>query len=329
MKYIFPILSPFLIAGLAAAVADRPAQSLAERMKIPKRVVRLICSIFIVVVLAIILGLFLWKITSSAWGFISHIHEGDSTYNLLMTLFSADNSLLGELLTEDLSAKLSEAVSSMLTGVLTAIASGVTTLVGAIPRAFFFLLVTLISLIYFALDYDRIEGFVSSLIPRNSYERLVDVKGRVIDSLGKYLRSYSLIMLITYSVMLIGLFLLRVEKAAGVALFIASLDILPIIGVGTVLVPWSAISFATGDKFFGVGLILLFLTNAVVRQLFEPKIVGKSLNLHPIATLILLYVGYGLFGLWGMLFLPLIAVCFSGMLGNNSTAKIGEGLVGE
>ena len=329
MKYIFPILSPFLIAGLAATVSDRPAQILAERMKIPKRIVRLICSIFIVVVLGIFVGLLLWKITSSAWNFISHIHEGDSTYNLIMTLLSAENSLLGGLVPEELSEKISEAVGSMLTGALGAIASAMTSFVSAIPHAFFFLIVTLISLIYFALDYDRIEGLISSLVPHTSYKRLVDLKERVIDALGKYLRSYSLIMLITYSIMLIGLFLMRVESAAGVALLIASLDILPIIGVGMILVPWSAISFATGDKFLGVGLILLFLTNAVIRQLMEPKIVGKNLNLHPIATLMLLYVGYGLFGLWGMLILPLIAVCFSGTLGNDSTTKVGEGLVGE
>ena len=128
--------------------------------------------------------------------------------------------------------------------------------------------------------------------------------------------------MITYATLLVGLLLLGVEHAAVVAFFIALLDILPIIGVGTVLIPWSIYELAIGDSALGIGLILLFLANAVIRQISEPKIVGKSLDLHPIITLITLYVGYALFGLWGMLLLPVAAVCISTALKGDNAAKV-------
>ena len=107
------------------------------------------------------------------------------------------------------------------------------------------------------------------------------------------------------------------------ALLVAMLDLLPIIGVGTVLIPWSVMEIAAGDRFMGIGLIILFVVNSVVRQLVEPKIVGKSLDLHPIIALMLIYVGYSLFGATGLLLLPFAAVIVSVSLNKNKTTEIG------
>ena len=149
-----------------------------------------------------------------------------------------------------------------------------------------------------------------------------DIRHGLISVMGKYIRSYGLILLITYCIIFIGLSLLRVEHSPIIALLIAFLDILPVIGVGTVLVPGSVISLALGNKFLGIGLILLFVVNAVLRQLIEPKIVGKSLNLHPLVSLAAIYLGYAIFGFMGLFILPLVAVAVSAVLKDNSTAKI-------
>ena len=72
-----------------------------------------------------------------------------------------------------------------------------------------------------------------------------------------------------------------------------------------------------------VGLLILFVVNAIIRQLAEPKIVGKNLDMHPIATLILLYVGYSLFGLVGLVILPVFALSVSVVLKGDNTTEIG------
>ena len=228
----------------------------------------------------------------------------------------------GELLPPELATRISDAFGSLISSGMSFIAEWVTALAGGVPRLFLFLLVTLISLVYFSLDYDKISAFVKSYLPKNLSELLSRLRSSIVLVLKKYVLSYSLILMITYATLLVGLLLLGVEHAAVVAFFIALLDVLPIIGVGTVLIPWSIYELAIGDSALGIGLILLFLANAVIRQISEPKIVGKSLDLHPIITLITLYVGYALFGLWGMLLLPVAAVCISTALKGDNAAKV-------
>ena len=107
--------------------------------------------------------------------------------------------------------------------------------------------------------------------------------------------------------MLTGLFILGIKAPFLSALIIAFLDILPVIGVGTVLIPWSIVAFAGGEGVLGTGLIALFLINTVIRELAEPKILGKNLGIHPIVSLILIYAGYALFGFTGLIITPIIA----------------------
>ena len=136
-------------------------------------------------------------------------------------------------------------------------------------------------------------------------------------------------MLITFAITLFGLLILGVNGAFVIALLIALLDILPIIGVGTVLIPWSIIGFAIGNHKLGIGLLALFAVNSVVRELLEPRIVGKSLNIHPLLMLALIYVGYALFGLQGLLMIPVIAVLIGFFIKKNDTTEIEKPTVGE
>jgi sporulation integral membrane protein YtvI len=227
------------------------------------------------------------------------------------------------MISDDISTKLSSAVGNMITSALSSLAEGIASLVTALPQGFLFLLVTLISLVYFSLDYDRISDFIKSILPQKFVSAIEGIKSKSIRMLGKYLRSYSLIIFVTYMILLIGLLILRIKNALFVALFVSVLDILPIIGVGTLLIPWGILEIAIGNKFVGIGLIILFLVNAIVRQFLEPKIIGKSLNIHPIATLIMIYIGYSLFGIMGLIILPAIAIVLSIVLGGNKTAEIG------
>ena len=89
------------------------------------------------------------------------------------------------------------------------------------------------------------------------------------------------------------------------------------------LVPWSVFEFARGNAFMGVGLIVLFVVNEVIRQFSEPKIVGKNLNIHPLLTLVLLYFGYSLFGISGLILIPAI-IAVLGLVKKDKTTDVGE-----
>lgn len=322
VDYLLPVLSPFLIAWLIAALTVSPAHNLSVRIKAPERVIRLIISVVATLIFFFLVALLIWQVSTALWRFLADIGEGNRLYDMLSALFSSDMPIFGELFPPELAAKISSAVGELISDCLSLVAGWITSFASALPQFFFFILVTLISLVYFALDYDKIAGFVTSLLPDRATAAIRKIRDSFISVIKKYICSYSLIMLITYSVILIGLWLLRVDHAPVVALFIALLDILPIIGVGTVLVPWSIFELAGGNRFLGIGLLLLFVLNAVIRQLSEPRIVGKSLDLHPIITLMMIYIGYALFGFWGMLILPVAAVSIGAFLKQDDSAEV-------
>ena len=161
------------------------------------------------------------------------------------------------------------------------------------------------------IDLDRINSAVKRILPEKAVRTLLGIKKSTFSVGVKYLRSYLIIMAITFAVMLSGLLILRVENAFLLSVIIAALDLLPIIGVGTVLVPWSVAELILGNTGMGVALILLLVFHELVRQFAEPKIIGKSIGVHPIVSLILLYAGYCVFGFLGILLVPIIAVALN------------------
>ena len=320
--YILPVISPFLVAGLVAVLTVSPARRLAERIKAPPKVIRLVMSVIVTLIFFSVIAFLVWRISTSVWHFLVDFGEENGLYDMLSALLSKEVPIFGELFPPELATRINDAVGELISSSLTGLGEGITSIVAGVPRLLFFLLVTLISLVYFSLDYDRIVAFACSVLPEKVISMLRKAKISLITVMKKYVLSYLLILLITYFTILTGLWLLRVEHAAVVALLIALLDLLPVIGVGTVLIPWGILALATGNNFLGIGLILLFVVNTVVRQFTEPRIVGKSLNLHPLITLMAIYIGYALFGFIGVLILPVIAVSISATLNGNNTTEI-------
>ena len=102
------------------------------------------------------------------------------------------------------------------------------------------------------------------------------------------------------------------------------LDLLPVIGVGSVLIPWGVWSFFAKKTPFGIGLLVLFVIHTVLRQIIEPKIVGKNLGTHPLLTLVFIYVGYSLLGIIGLLLVPVMTVLVNIAFGKDNSAKVAE-----
>ena len=322
IKYLLPIFSPFIIAWIVAAITRGPAERISQRMRVPERVLRLMMSLLLITVIFGGISLIIWRLTGAAWRFLSDFGEGNRLYGLLVSLSSLELNVFGDAIPIELQERIGSAISQMLSTALSTLAAGVTSWVGAVPRLIFFILVTVISLVYMSIDLDRISSFLTSLLPEKLRMRIASIRDGAFSAVKKYLRSYILLIGITFVIIFIGFITLGVDNAPLVALIVSLLDILPVIGVGTVLVPWSIFELSTGNHFLGIGLLVLFVINAVVRQFSEPKIVGKSLNLHPIATLIMLYAGYAAFGFTGLLFVPLISVIIGVIIRKDDSTEI-------
>ncbi len=112
-------------------------------------------------------------------------------------------------------------------------------------------------------------------------------------------------MLITFVELSIGLLILRVNNAIPVALGVAVFDILPVLGTGGIVIPWSLVSFLTGNTFLGVGLLILYAVITIIRNFIEPQVIGDQLGLNPIVSIISMYLGFVWLGVGGMILMPI------------------------
>ena len=323
IKYLFFIALPFLLSWTVAFSLRTPSKRIAEATHIPYKVISLTLTLLIIFGGVALLVSALIYAATQAWEFLSGLIENNELYGILEKIMNPIKGILGDREgAAELEAKIGDAIretaSSLLSGLLTA----VTSFAKSVPKAVIFLLVTVASSIYFSLDLERINAFVKRLFPTGAVRQICTFKDKFLSVLVKYLRAYLIIMLFTFIEMLFGFLVLGVKYAVLFAFVVAVLDALPLIGVGTVLVPFSIYQMLFGKLSLGVGILILFIFHTFIRQLIEPKIVGKNLGIHPIVSLALLYAGYFLFGFFGLLFVPLFAVVINTLINKDDSPKV-------
>jgi len=205
--------------------------------------------------------------------------------------------------------------------------SGVLSIAGKIPLMALAVVITIISSFFMASGYDRTARFLKRQLSPERRRALSAAKKIMFSSMGKLLRSYTILIGVSFTELVLGLLLLQFigvyngRYLLWIALVTALIDILPVLGVGTVLIPWYLFSFIMGNIGLGVGLLVLWLVMIVVRQILEPKLVAANLGLPPIVTLMGMYVGLQLFGFVGMFLLPLLLIMVK-MLNDQGVVKI-------
>jgi sporulation integral membrane protein YtvI len=190
---------------------------------------------------------------------------------------------------------------SLLSGLAVNLVSGVAT---GIPSLILSLLAMIFSTIFLVVDYERIVAFTSENVPLSVKNILVKIRVYLTDTLFVVIRSYVLIMLLTFTELSILFTVFGIEYPVVKAALIAVLDIMPVLGTGGIMIPWAVISLVLGYTRLGIELFIIYGIVTVVRNYVEPKIVGTQLGLHPIITLVSMFIGLRIFGFWGLFGLP-------------------------
>ena len=176
----------------------------------------------------------------------------------------------------------------------------------ALPSAVVAFFVSLTAVFYFTLDRGDFLRSLREIIPERMCGRRVVWKDRITDALRKYFKTYLVMMLFVFAQLYLGFTVIGIKYSLILALVVAFIDLLPVLGVGTVLIPWGLIGLISGDVRTGVGLLILFGIMSVIRQFSEPHIIGTALGIHPLLALIAVYCGMELFGLCGLIFAPVV-----------------------
>ena len=204
-------------------------------------------------------------------------------------------------------------------GFLSALVSGVVT---GVPRLFLGLVTTVIAAYMTSAALPQVKAWLRSRLPKPWLERLRRTRTRVRSAFGGWCRAQIKLILLVFAVLTLGLWLLGVEFPLLFGGLIALLDALPVLGTGTVLIPWALLSFLREQSGLGFGLLALYAVCSLSRSVLEPHLVGKQFGLPPLATLMAFYIGYRLFGVAGMVLLPLAVLLVKPFFHENETMKI-------
>ena len=175
----------------------------------------------------------------------------------------------------------------------------------SLPGLFIKIVLLVISTYFITLDYEKLTGFVLRQLRGKGKDIILQVKNYVIGTLFVCIRSYALIMFITFVELSIGLSIIGIRYAVLVSALISIFDILPVLGTGGIMIPWVLVSLLQGKIGTALGLLIVYVAITVIRNIIEPKIVGGQLGLHPVVTLASMFAGVQLFGVVGLFGFPI------------------------
>jgi sporulation integral membrane protein YtvI len=170
-----------------------------------------------------------------------------------------------------------------------------------IPGALVYTVVTIMSSYFFIADREKVLDFLRKYMPGSIQRYMRMASSNTKRLVGGYFLAQFRIMFVVAVLLVVGFWILHIKYSVLLAILIAFLDFLPVFGTGTVLIPWALLKFFNGEYYLAIGLGVLYVVTQVTRQLIQPKIVGDSMGLNPMATLFLLYVGFRVGGLGGMI----------------------------
>ncbi|WP_010272115.1 sporulation integral membrane protein YtvI [Paenibacillus senegalensis] len=313
---LFTVGSPFLFALLIAVFLEPLIIQTAKWFKLSRSLVSpLICSLFLFSLMAITYGLGA-KIVMEAIQLSRRapvlLLEASTIFNqavnqvtsALDKLYPGFSSRIGAALGTFLST-LSDWMATF-SGFLFSLARG-------IPEMLLSVIVFLISFYMISLKLPAIYQSFLSLFEEESRRKVVSVLETLRKAVFGFFSAQLVLSMITFNLVLAGLFFMGVDYALATAFFIVLVDVLPILGAGAVLLPWAVYNYLTGDYYLMTGLALLLLAVTLIRRILEPKVVGDAIGVGALPVMISLFVGYKLIGPVGLFLGPVLVIIYQAL----------------
>lgn len=326
-----PLLLPFLLAWLMSAAAEPAVAALGRRTRLPRAVRSGICMTGLLLLLGAVAWFFLRILWQELRLFVLRLPtllQGlqEPMARLRLWLEELANRMPPELAgvlrsrIEDLFTG-SSVVMSTLTPKLTGLISA---LLSKLPRLLVGLVTTIVASYMLSASLPEVKSWLRGHLNGPWLTRLRRIRGHIRFALGGWVRAQLKLMGVIFLLLSLGLWLLGEDFALLFAGIIAILDALPVLGTGTVLIPWALVVFLQGRSAKGFGLLLLYVVCSFTRSALEPRLVGRQLGLHPLLTLMAFYVGFRLFGVLGMVLLPVLAILAKQLLSGRELSTAGN-----
>ncbi len=337
MKYAFGLVAPFILAFAIAIVLQKPLRFISQKTKIKKNILGAVAVLLIISVIVSLVVLVGYRLFVEFKGFGEYIMSKMS--DLPSLIRNAEEWILAKLTV--LPDSLEKTVADSVVGIadrlllvseeevsnipqanesgfdfslLATPLGGLLSTAKQIPAIFAAVFMGIIACFFITCDYDKFRILISESISREHEVAIVKTRRLLGDILGKMLKSYATLMFVTFCEVSIGLNILKLigfydgGYILVISIITAIVDILPVLGTGTVLVPWAIYNFVTGNIGLGIGLLVIYAMVTVIRQILEPRLVAMNVGMHPVITLFGMYLGVQLFGFLGIFILPITFV---------------------
>lgn len=299
---------PFVMAGIISMIASPLVRFFEEKIKLKRKVGSAFVIIVVIALVVLVLYLVGAKLIEEGMGLLGALPEmWDSMKEDLASVGESLNGIYARLPeeTQITITNLGDQVGEFMAGLFERIGTPTITAAGnfakQLPSVLIGIIMCLLASYFFVADRYQIGSWIRKYTPASIMDRYDMIRRSILKSVGGYFKAQLKIEVWMYLLLVIGLSVLRVNYALLIAVGIAFLDLLPFFGTGTVLVPWAIIKIFSGDYKMAIGLLIIWGGGQLARQIIQPKIVGDSIGVAPIPTLFLLYIGYKLGGVVGMI----------------------------
>jgi sporulation integral membrane protein YtvI len=313
-RYVLVYFVPFIIGYVISLIIGKPVDFLNKNL----RIWRTICVLSMILFVAAL-------ITLGGYLLISRlIREMESLISHLPTYVSSIQNFLDgaqyhfERFTLSLPEGFAPALDEIVNRLAASAAANLTSLVtrvtlntaAFIPGFVITVVFSIISAYFFTKDKERIAAALSKNLPDWFLENFRKFKRRLSKGVGGYIKAQLVLMAVVIAITTLGLAVIGNPYAIFIGIAIGFIDILPILGAGSILVPWAVVAFVMGNVSLGVSLLVIYGVCVLIRQSLESKIVGEHIGVHPLLTLMSIFIGLQIFGALGIILGPFVAIAF-------------------
>ena len=299
---------PFVIGWLISCIANPLVAFLERKLKIRRKagtVVVIVCAIAAVIGIGYGLGVVFWRQVS---GFIEEVpsmweavkHDFDNLGVLINQYIGVRAPKFADAL-NSLGNTIGEMITDLPKSLNFSTFEGMGSMVGNIASVIISIIMCMLSAYFFIADREWLTAFVGRVLPENITHKYDVFSSSLKQAVGGYFKAQFRIEIWMYVLLLVGLTVLKVRYSMLIALLMAFLDFLPFFGTGIVLVPWAVVTVIGGNYLRAIGFLVIWGAGQLFRQLIQSKIMGESIGMEPIPTLFLLFIGYRIAGVGGML----------------------------
>lgn len=317
--FLFPFLwnafSPFIASFFIATLCQNMVKFLEKKFRISRGISSaVIVTLFVAVVLGVIV-LGVSQLIVQAKNLITALPDAISSLRTQISFLSDSyNGMRGTLppetigVVDSIMGKFEQYAFDISEKVTGWALDSATNFAMALPNILFFVIMLILGTFFFIKDYQLVINFFRELFPQrvtNFVRKIRKIAGKAFSS---YLKAQLHLMLITSFLVTVCLWIIGKENALLWGIICGLVDALPILGTATVLIPWAIVSFAFGDMYSFVALLIVEVLVFVVRELAEPKVISRNIGVHPILTLVSIYIGLRFFGIIGVILAPIVTI---------------------